>query len=66
MAISKATLTQVNAAYSACYKLVRALQPYHQGDADPAQGTSGSLSFTDVDALVTAAKTAVDAVNSAA
>lgn len=65
MAINKATLTQVTAAYKQTYILAKALQAYQQGDAAPA-GRTGSLTETQIDALITSTKTAIDAINSAA
>lgn len=64
MTIATKSVTQLDAAYVACVKLADALRDYHQGTAAPATQL-GRFTVAQVNALVDAAKAAVDAIDAA-
>lgn len=64
MAVATKTVTQLDAAFVACTKLAKGLEDYHQGTARPSTQL-GRFTTAQLDALVTAAKSAVDVINAA-
>lgn len=63
MAIATKTRAQVKAAKDAVYKLNIALRQIDDGSGTPAR--PGRYTTAQVDALITAAKTAIDVINAA-
>lgn len=64
MTIATKTVAQLDAAYVACTKLAKALEDYHQGTNRPSTQL-GRFTVVEVNALVDAAKAAVDAIDAA-
>ncbi len=64
MTIANKTVVQLDAAYVACTKLAKALEDYHQGKNRPSVQL-GRFTVAETNALVTAAKSAVDAIAAA-